>query len=310
LKIYFNLDEIGTAFEKGSVVTLGNFDGIHLAHRSLIESLLNVSQNLNLPPILVTYYPNPSLVLGKNKDLKYIYSEEKKMGILRSLGLTNVLVFPFTKELSEISAYSFIQEILHGKLHAKHILLGFNHFFGKNREGDYDFLQKYKDEFSYTVDKIEPVYADGEKISSSYLRSLILDGEVEKVKSLLGMPFSIQGKVVHGEKRGRTIGFPTANLSIDPSQMLPGTGVYGGTVLLKSIPKKAMMNIGFRPTFEGVEKSIEVHILDFEGDLYDTSLEFIFLKKIRNEIKFSNLEELKSQLKKDQIFTQNLILPI
>ncbi len=303
MNIYSNLDEIGSSFESGSVVTLGNFDGVHIAHRKLLEKLLEQSNILHLPAILVTYFPNPSIVLGKNKDLKYIYTEEKKREILKSLGLKNLLVIPFTRELSEISAYTFIKDILHNKLNAKHIILGFNHFFGKNREGDIDFLANHTEEFSYTVSKIDPVYAEGQKISSSYTRSLILEGEVEKLKTLLVEPFSIKGTVMHGDKRGRTIGFPTANLSIDEDQMIPGNGVYAGFVKFENMKYKAMVNIGIRPTFNGSTKTIEVNILDYNGDLYDKILEFVFIKKIRNEMKFSNIDELKIQLEKDRSTT-------
>lgn len=303
MNIYSNLDEIGSSFESGSVVTLGNFDGVHIAHRKLLEKLLEQSKILHLPAILVTYFPNPSIVLGKNKDLKYIYTEEKKREILKSLGLKNLLVIPFTRELSEISAYTFIKDILHNKLNAKHIILGFNHFFGKNREGDIDFLANHTEEFSYTVSKIDPVYAEGQKISSSYTRSLILEGEVEKLKTLLVEPFSIKGTVMHGDKRGRTIGFPTANLSIDEDQMIPGNGVYAGFVKFENMKYKAMVNIGIRPTFNGSTKTIEVNILDYNGDLYDKILEFVFIKKIRNEMKFSNIDELKIQLEKDRSTT-------
>ncbi len=303
MNIYSNLDEIGSSFESGSVVTLGNFDGVHIAHRKLLEKLLEQSKILHLPAILVTYFPNPSIVLGKNKDLKYIYTEEKKREILKSLGLKNLLVIPFTRELSEISAYTFIKDILHNKLNAKHIILGFNHFFGKNREGDIDFLANHTEEFSYTVSKIDPVYAEGQKISSSYTRSLILEGEVEKLKTLLVEPFSIKGTVMHGDNRGRTIGFPTANLSIDEDQMIPGNGVYAGFVKFENMKYKAMVNIGIRPTFNGSTKTIEVNILDYNGDLYDKILEFVFIKKIRNEMKFSNIDELKIQLEKDRSTT-------
>ncbi len=303
MNIYSNLDEIGSSFESGSVVTLGNFDGVHIAHRKLLEKLLEQSKILHLPAILVTYFPNPSIVLGKNKDLKYIYTEEKKREILKSLGLKNLLVIPFTRELSEISAYTFIKDILHNKLNAKHIILGFNHFFGKNREGDIDFLANHTEEFSYTVSKIDPVYAEGQKISSSYTRSLILEGEVEKLKTLLVEPFSIKGTVMHGDKRGRTIGFPTANLSINEDQMIPGNGVYAGFVKFENMKYKAMVNIGIRPTFNGSTKTIEVNILDYNGDLYDKILEFVFIKKIRNEMKFSNIDELKIQLEKDRSTT-------
>jgi riboflavin kinase / FMN adenylyltransferase len=306
LQIFSNLNDIGSHFRDGSVVTLGNFDGIHIAHQSLLQKLQESSLEYNLPPVVVTYYPNPTIVLGKNKDLKYIYLEEKKFAIMEKLGIQNVLVIPFTLELSEISAYEYIKQILHGVLHAKHIILGYNHFFGKNREGDFDFLSKYSSEFNYTVSKLDPVFMGDIKISSSYLRSLLQEGNVEKAKDILGSPFSIKGEVIHGEKRGRTIGFPTANLKVDENQLIPGNGVYAGFISHNNINYKAMTNIGTKPTFNELNRTIEVYILNFSDDLYGKKIEFMFIKKIRDEKKFNGISELKTQLEIDRTTTEGI----
>lgn len=307
MQIYKDLSQIEPNFNKGSVVTLGNFDGVHLAHRALVQQLKQASFRLNLPAVVVTYYPNPSVVLGKNKDFKYIYTEEKKISCLREMGVHSLIVVPFTLELSEKSAYHYIREILSGILHARYILLGYNHYFGKNREGDYDFLLGHKDEFSFEVEKLEPVYIGNEKISSSYLRSLLLKGEIETCNQMLCKPFSIDGTVAHGDKRGRTIGFPTANLEVQEDRLIPGNGVYSGILIYKDKKYKSMMNIGFRPTFNGEKRSIEIHILDFEGDIYGEKIEFIFFNKIREEQKFSGIAELKDRLNLDKEITGKLV---
>lgn len=308
MQIYTELNEIELELSSGSVVTLGNFDGLHVAHRSLVQTLKEDAIRMKLPSVVVTYSPNPALVLGKNKDFKYIYSEEKKLSCLGDLGVDFVVVIPFTKELSEISAYEYVRDILVGKLCARHILLGFNHFFGKNREGDFEFLQKHMNEFSFTVGKLEPVYFGEEKISSSYLRTLLLGGEIEKANKILCKPFSLDGKVVRGDMRGRTIGFPTANLHVEGNRLIPANGVYSGYVIIENKKYKSMTNIGVRPTFSGESRSIEVHILDFSGDLYEKKLEFIFQSKIRDERKFSGIEELKERLLLDKEFTERSVL--
>ena len=306
MQIFTNLSEIGSEFKSGSVVTLGNFDGLHLAHRALIEKLRAESNLRKLPSVLVTYYPNPAIVLGKNKDLKYIYSEEKKISLLETMGIDYLIVVPFTLELSELTAYKYIREILHELLNAKHIILGYNHFFGKNREGDFDFLNKFATEFSFSVSKLDPVYIGNEKISSSYLRNVLLEGDIEKANNILGIPFSIKGSVVHGDKRGRTIGFPTANLKINEMQLIPGNGVYCGYIDYETVIYSAMTNIGIRPTFGELNRSFEINILDFKQDLYDKDLEFFFLRKIREEKKFSGVEELKTQLENDRNSTKQI----
>ncbi len=306
MQIFSNLNDIGSRFRDGSVVTLGNFDGIHIAHRSLIQKLNDASIEYTLPPVVVTYYPNPSIVLGKNKDLKYIYLEEKKFSIMESLGIQNVLVIPFTLELSELSAYEYIKQILHEVLNARHIILGYNHFFGKNREGDFDFLTKYSGEFKYSVSKLEPVFVGETKVSSSYLRSLLQEGNLEKAKEILVSPFSLSGEVIHGEKRGRTIGFPTANLKVDENQLIPGNGVYAGYITYNNITYKAMTNIGTKPTFGELNRTIEVNILNFNNDLYGKKIEFMFIKKIRDEKKFNGISELKTQLELDRVTTEGI----
>jgi riboflavin kinase/FMN adenylyltransferase len=294
-------------FPKGTVLTLGNFDGVHRGHLEIIDRLLATKNKIHLPSVLVTYFPNPAIVLGKNKDHKSIYSESKKQEILAQFGIDYLLTIPFTEDFSNIRAYNFIHDILVAKLNPKHIIIGYNHFFGKGREGDFSLLEKYSSEFGYLVEQISPVYVGQEKVSSSLIRSLIQSGNMEQVHSYLSRPFSLQGIVVKGFQRGRTISFPTANIELPVHSICPGIGVYAGYTILSGKKFISMVNIGKRPTFDGESISIESHLLDFEEDIYGQSIEQFFLFKIREEQKFESIDELVSRLQKDKEETIRLM---
>ncbi len=294
-------------FPEGTVLTLGNFDGVHRGHLELISRLLATKNKIHLPSVLVTYFPNPAIVLGKNKGHKSIYSESKKKEILDEFGIDFLLTIPFTEEFSNIHAYDFIHDILVARLNAKHIIIGYNHFFGKGREGDFSFLQKYSSEFGYVVEQISPVYVGQEKVSSSLIRSLIHSGNMEQVHSYLSRPFSLQGIVVKGFQRGRTISFPTANIELPINSICPGIGVYAGYTIVSGKKFISMVNIGKRPTFDGESISIESHLLDFQGDIYGQLIEQFFLFKIREEQKFDSIEQLIERLQIDKEETIRLM---
>lgn len=287
------------------MVTLGNFDGVHKGHLALIRALERVSHTSNLPAVLVTYYPNPSVVLGKNRELKCIYEESKKREILSQFGLNYLLTIPFTEEFSQKKALYFIEEILVNMLNAKHIIIGYNHFFGKDREGDFAFLERYSHDYGFTVEQISPVFSGKDKISSSQIRSLISEGEVEKANDMLGRPISLKGTVVHGQHRGSQISFPTANLLPSNSCVCPGMGVYAAHTLIEGQRYRSMINVGNRPTFNGVGLTIEANIFEFKGDLYGKEIEHFFMYRIRDERKFESVSELISQLHRDKETTQN-----
>lgn len=298
-------------FPNGSIVTLGNFDGLHKGHFALISEVQIAKEKFKLPSVLVTYFPNPAIVLGKNKDLKSIYSEKKKIEILSKTEIDFYLSIPFTQEFSKITALQFIQEILFKKLNAKYIVIGYNHFFGKDKEGDFQFLLHLSEKFGYQVKKIEPVYLGDEKIASSSIRSLIQSGDIEKANGMLGRPFSIEGDVVYGEARGRTIQFPTANISVPSNLLVPARGVYIGVTRTETNHYfQSMINIGFKPTFEGTSLTIESHLIGFDANLYEKQVELFFFKRLRNEKKFQNVDELVQQLILDkkntvQFFEEN-----
>lgn len=287
-------------FPKGSVLTLGNFDGLHRGHLALIQKVNEIKEQFQLPSILVTYHPNPAIIIGKNQNLKNIYSEEQKKDIVSKYGIDFYLSIPFTYEFSLLSAFDFVHDILIQKLNARYIIIGYNHYFGKDKEGDYEYLVKLSEKFGYEVEKIDPVYLGNEKISSSLIRFFLQNGEIEKANEMLGRNFSVVGEVVHGEARGRKIQFPTANLLLEENRIYPKRGVYIGLAKLENASYRSMINIGFKPTFNGRTLSVESHLLEFEGDLYGKRLELIFLKKIRDEKKFQNVDELVQQLNADK----------
>lgn len=306
--VFNDIREIEGKVPNGSVITLGNFDGIHLGHLSLIKRVKEVSKEKNLPSVLVTYYPNPAIVLGKKKHLKTIYSEEIKRELIESFSLDILLTIPFTHEFSTMHAYDFTKDILVDKLKPHHIIIGFNHFFGKDRQGDFAFLQSHAEEFDFSVEKMNQVYFNGEPVSSSNIRSFIQNGDAAKANNVLTRPVIIRGIVVKGFQRGRQIGFPTANIQLTGDSLIPSEGVYSAFVIVNKKKYKSMLNIGKNPTFENQNQSIEAHIFDFSEDIYGQTIDCHFIDRIRDEIKFDGIESLKSQLQKDAEIAQKTLI--
>jgi riboflavin kinase / FMN adenylyltransferase len=308
LKTINNLKKAREWMPKGSVVTLGNFDGLHLGHVSLIERTLEVTRQKKLPSVLVTFYPNPTRLLGKKPDFKDIFSQDIKRNIINNMGIDYLYTIEFTLEFSEVTAFHFMQGVLADGLNAKHIVIGYDHCFGKSREGNFYFLQKHSEQFGFTVEQLEQVFLDGVSVSSSAIRKHIESGNVEMANKLLNRVFYIRGSVVRGYQRGRTIGFPTANLKIESNQnIIPGDGVYACLVVYDHKLYKGMVNIGNNPTFENQAKSIEGHIFDFSGDLYNKKIELHFIQRHRDGKKFENVQELFSQLRKDETAIRQLL---
>lgn len=289
------------------MVTLGNFDGIHLGHQALLERTKEISLEKGVPSCVVTYYPNPALVLGKDKDSGGITTQSDKETLIESYGIDWLIVVPFTLEFAQIEAEDFLKNVLIDGLGAKHILIGFNHCFGKGRRGDYELLKRYSSELGYELEKLDPVFLGNTKLSSSHVRSLLRSGKVEEAEECLGREFSVSGSVVEGHKRGRTIGFPTANVRPLPELILPGIGVYAGRTEIDGKTYPSMINIGNNPTFGDNIVSLESHIFDFSGDIYGKTVRILFTSKIREEIKFSGVDALVSQLKKDEEVSRKIL---
>ncbi len=285
----------------GSALTLGNFDGIHLGHQTLLQRTVAEAKTLQIPSVVVTYFPNPSVVLGKRPNFKYLTPEPTKERLIESYNIDYLLVLDFTEKLSRMSAEDFLEHIIIGKLNAKFIVIGYNHYFGAERRGDIRLLENNAQRFGYRVELKEAVVNGDQKISSSSIRRFLESGEVDLANQLLGRNFSLEGKVMEGDKRGRTIGFPTANLMIPADVLLPGIGVYAGYTKIKNKTYKSMVNVGINPTFDGHHLHIESNVFDFNEEIYGMDIEIQFVKKIRDEIKFDGIESLKNQLFHDKI---------
>ncbi|MFB5649240.1 bifunctional riboflavin kinase/FAD synthetase [Leptospira wolffii] len=307
MKILRSLESLKTDLNTPTVVTLGNFDGIHLGHQALLERTKEISLEKGVPSCVVTYYPNPALVLGKDKDSGGITTQSDKETLIESYGIDWLIVVPFTLEFAQIEAEDFLKNVLIDGLGAKHILIGFNHCFGKGRRGDYELLKRYSSELGYELEKLDPVFLGNTKLSSSHVRSLLRSGKVEEAEECLGREFSVSGSVVEGHKRGRAIGFPTANVRPLPELILPGIGVYAGRTEIDGKTYPSMINIGNNPTFGDNVVSLESHIFDFSGDIYGKTVRILFTSKIREEIKFSGVDALVSQLKKDEEVSRKIL---
>jgi riboflavin kinase/FMN adenylyltransferase len=303
LNIYNNISEVRL---QKPVATIGIFDGVHLAHRAIIKRLLEVAKEINGESLIVTLWPHPRILLQTvGEPVKLITLLEEKIALLEKTGIDNLLILNFDRTISETGFEDFVKSYLIDKLKIQHLVVGFNHHFGKNREGNFEKLQQLSTKYNFGLEQLQPVVVNEQKISSSIIRKLILAGDVKGANSCLGSFFSITGLVIDGSKIGREIGFPTANIQInDPFKLVPDIGVYAVMVeISENIVKKGMMNIGVRPTLEDQKNKItlEVHIIDFQADLYNKSLKIKFVEKIRDEKKFKNLDELKTQLEKDRI---------
>ena len=288
--------------KKNSVITLGTFDGLHIGHKKIIDKVVEVAENKGLQSVLLTFEPHPRLVLNSSdKPIQLLSTIDEKVEILRSFKLDVVVVINFSKEFADKSYKDFVKSILINRLNLKHLVLGYDHHFGKNREGNFDSLKKMEQEYSFSIDKVDPLYINDELVSSSLIRDYLLNGDVSSASVYLQRPYKIEGIVVKGAGRGKILSFPTANIKITTQhKIIPGNGVYAVDVELKSLRYKGMMNIGYRPTFSDSNHTIEVHIFGLNDNIYNENLTVYFKKRLRGEIKFSSREELIKQLETDK----------
>lgn len=293
-------NQIDLRLPQGSVVTLGNFDGIHLGHQSLIRETVHSARKKGVPAVVVTYKPHPNQILFPKNQYFFLLSDSEKYKKMESLGIDYVLELHFNLELSQISAEDFLKDLLIQKLFAKKIVIGFNHHFGKDRRGDYSLLLKYKEVYGYDVMNLDPIYSGEDKVSSSLIRSAIQKGDLERAKDCLGEYHGVTTRIVEGAKRGNTIGFPTANHELIPGILLPPQAVYATSVIFQGKRYDAMSNLGKNPSFENDFLRMETHIINFHDNLYDDFIKVSFVKKIRDERKFSSIDELKIQLQLDK----------
>jgi len=306
MNIYKSFDEI--PYVKNTILTVGTFDGVHLGHRIIIEKLLSYSKNQNLRNLILTFDPHPQIVLKKkNKpELKLLSTIEERLELFERFGIENVLIIPFSKEFSKTSPEEFIVKYLNEKVGFSKILIGYDHLFGKNREGSIELLNKYCDELNFDIEKLSALRSENSNediiISSTKIRNALSEKNLSLANEYLGYNYFLKGKVTHGDKRGRTIGYPTANVSTqDPNKFIPAKGVYLVSTIIGDKKYFGMANLGNRPTFVDSKQTIlEVNIFDFKEDIYDKIINVEFIEYIREERKFENREEIIRQLVLDE----------
>ena len=291
-----------------SVITIGTFDGVHIGHRKIINQLTTISSTDNLVSILLSFFPHPKMVLQSNNEIKLINTINEKQDLLNTLNLDFLIIKEFTKEFSRLSALEFVRDILVNKLNAKHIIIGYDHHFGRNRTANIQQLREFGELYDFTVTEILAQDIDNIAISSTKIRKALNNGDIKLANNYLGYNYFFNGTVIHGNNIGKTISFPTANIKIDESyKLVPKNGVYIVKSLIDEKCVFGMMNIGTNPTFNRKNQSIEIHFLDFNKNIYNQSLSVEMITRIRSEKKFSSVENLKKQLELDKVTTLSYI---
>jgi len=301
MKVITDVNTIKTPFHN-AVVTIGNFDGVHKGHQAIFHQVIEKAEAISGTSVAVTFVPHPVKVLKKNNWPALITLHEQKIELISKTCLDVLVCIPFTKEFAAITADQFIKDLLIKRLGMKAIVIGKDYSFGKDRKGNIDFLKKCADELDFEViltDWIPISHNQTDRISSTRVRKIVMAGNVDQAVNLLGRHYQIRGRVVSGRNRGgRLLGFPTANINL-ADELCPKTGVYAVTVECKQGKYKGVANIGYSPTFDDHIFTVEVHLLDFEGDLYNHQIRVNFIKRIRDEQKFANIDELSKQITKD-----------
>ena len=300
MNVYYGIKEFIKL--ENAVVTSGTFDGVHLGHQKILNRLNEVASETKGESVVITFYPHPrSVISPDNKTINLLSTLDEKIELLEKSGVNHLVIIPFTREFSELSSEEFIQKILIDTIGTKTLVIGFDHRFGKNREGGFDYLKENKARYGFEIEEIHRHDLENIGISSSKIRKALLEGEVPTAHHFLGRNYSVSGVIVKGKQLGRTIGFPTANIQVrEIAKLIPADGVYAVKVYYREDEFGGMLNIGNRPTVDGTYKTIEVNIFDFDREIYGENLTIEFIKKIRNEQKFNGLEELKAQIARDK----------
>ncbi|MFN4812002.1 MAG: bifunctional riboflavin kinase/FAD synthetase [Bacteroidota bacterium] len=301
MKIHYDLDSISEL--KHTAVTTGTFDGVHLGHKTIIDKLISVAKQIDGESVLLTFYPHPRMVLfPDDHQIRLLNTQSEKEQLLESCGIDHLVVINFTKEFSRLSSLEFVRNILANKLKAKKLVIGYDHHFGRNREGSFAHLLEFGSLYGFEVEEIPAKDIDEVAVSSSKIRKAIEAGDIDTANKYLGYAYSFTGKVIKGKQLGRTIGYPTANIAItDPYKLIPAIGVYAVKVMFAKQTYEGMLSIGKNPTVSNQNiLSIEVNIFEFNADIYNKEITVFIYKKLRDEEKYSSLDELKAQLAVDK----------
>tara|TARA_B100001769_G_scaffold129386_1_gene101031 strand:- start:361 stop:1284 length:924 start_codon:yes stop_codon:yes gene_type:complete len=295
---------------KSSVITIGTFDGVHVGHQQIIHRLVDTARKNDLQALVLTFFPHPRMVIQNDANIKLINTIDEKAKQLEQLGVDHLVVKEFTKSFSRLTALEYVRDILVNKLKVKHIIVGYDHHFGRNRTANINELKEFGAFYDFEVTEIEPQEVDDVAVSSTKIRSAILEGNIPTANKFLGYNFMLTGTVIKGKGLGKTLDFPTANIQIEAAyKLIPKHGVYVVKSQIKGVEVFGMMNIGKNPTVsEGNQTKIEVHFFDFSANLYGAVLKIELLDHLRSEIKFPNIEALKLQLEKDKADATNALI--
>lgn len=310
MKVYTNIEDFKDV--KNPVVTTGTFDGVHLGHQKIITRLKEAAKESDGETVLLTFYPHPRMVLfPDDNELKLLNTQQEKIELLEKYGVDHLIIYPFTKEFSRLTSVEFVRNILVNKIKTKHLIIGYNHHFGRNREGSFEHLKEYGPVYGFEVEEIPAKDIEHIEISSTKIRKALQTGDVKAATAFLGHFYSLSGKVIEGLKLGRTIGYPTANIIVeDKYKLIPADGIYAVKIKQDDTIYGGMLSIGNNPTVEGKGRSIEVNIFDFDKTIYGQEVTIYFVERLRDEVKFSNLEELKKQLVKDKVNSSRLLTEV
>ena len=308
MKLHYGLNDFDA---KKSVVTIGTFDGVHKGHQQVIARLQEIAKKHGGETVIFTFHTHPRLVTSPaESNLRLLTTLQEKIELFNRYGIDHLVIYPFDKNFSELSYSEFVEEIIVNLMRTHCLVVGYDHKFGKNREGDFDYLQKCASKFNFEVEKLEVLTIEKDSVSSTKIRQALESGEIEKANRYLGYYFTLHGTVVTGKQVGRKLGFPTANIEAsDKHKIIPGYGVYAVEVKINNTKYNGMLNIGTRPTFNNNadNRSIEVNIFDFEEDVYGKEITIEFIGKIRDEQRFESIEGLINQLKTDKKIAQEIL---
>jgi len=294
--------------EHPTVLTIGTFDGVHVGHRKILQRVIRSAQELHLKSTVLTFFPHPRMVLQKDADIKLLNTIDEKSQILKQLGLDYLIIHPFTKDFSRLTATEFVRDNLVNTLKMKKIIIGYDHRFGRNRNANIADLRAFGSTFDFEVEEITAQEVDDVSVSSTKIRKALREGSIETANKYLGYNYMLTGKIIKGKGLGKQLGFPTANVHIKESyKLIPKNGVYVVRSKIGLSTVHGMMNIGFNPTVEGTEQSIEVHFFDFDQDLYEKEIQIDIMHRLRDEVKFDSVEALKNQLLNDKKTSFDLI---
>lgn len=286
-------------------LSIGMFDGVHRGHQSIFSKLRTIADEKGLSTAAFTFWPHPRKVFNPADDLKLLNTIEEKTYLIEKNGIDTLFLKEFDEAFRNLTGEEFVKQILVDKLNVKYLIIGYDHTFGKNKSGDFNLLEKMSAEYGFEVEQVEAVDFQDKHISSTQIRNALSEGDVKEANDMLGYVYSVSGKVVHGRKIGRTIGYPTANLEVNPIKILPKKGAYIVDVFVKNEHYKGMLSIGTNPTVDGTALTVEVYILDFDEDIYGHEVAVNFREFLHDEIKFENMDKLIERLDEDKRLTAN-----